>query len=66
MNHLRVVYPCLLAAANAGTGWVLYRSLAPALGIVLLATGLLVFLTVTVQVAQVIRNSCSSLRLKPS
>ena len=66
MNHLRVVYPCLLAATNAGTGWVLYRSLAPALGIALLVTGLLVFLTVAVQVAQVIRHSCSSLQLKPS
>lgn len=38
----RVVYPLLLAAADVAVGWLLFESVAPAVGLLLVSIGLLV------------------------
>ncbi len=66
MSLPQLVYPAVLAATNAGIGWLLFRSLDRALGAALLVVGLLVFLTVTVRTVRAIGREHSVPDLKPS
>jgi hypothetical protein len=66
MSLPQVVYPAVLAATNAGIGWLLFRSLDRALGAALLVVGLLVFLTVVVQTVRAVGRGYPTTGLDPS
>jgi hypothetical protein len=66
MSLPQVVYPAVLAATNAGIGWVLFRSLDRALGVALLVVALLVFFTVTVRTVRAIGRGYSFSGMEPS